>query len=430
MKLIERPAYIKELISCMGDGLVKVVTGIRRCGKTYLLFELFRRHLLSVDVPEDHVIAVRLDTEEHAALRDPHALYEYVLSRIVDNNLHFVLIDEIQQSISDGEFRSIGRVEPRIYGVLNSFLARPNLDVYVTGSNSRFLSSDVMTQFRGRGTPVRVHPLSFSEYARASGSNPREAWDDYLVYGGMPYLVGRDDPRARERYLEGLFDGTYRRDIVERYQIRKTAEMDDLVRLVASNVGSPTSPERITATLNRGLGSSISNDTVIRYLGYLGESFVVDEVREAGAHGRDIVRSLKKYYFEDVGIRNGCLRFTHNESGHLMENVVYNELRVRGYDVGIGVVRARERVGGKQRRRSYECDFVASRGSGRAYVQCCWSVADAATLERELRPLLLIRDSFPKVIVVGDRRMRQTDESGVLVIGAIDFLLDPNSLGL
>lgn len=430
MKLIDRPYYLHELIACMGDGLVKVITGIRRCGKTYLLFELFRTYLLSNGVPEDHVIAVRLDTEEHVSFRNPHALYEFILARIVDDAPYYVLIDEIQQAISDEEFRSIGYAEPRIYGVLNSFLARPNLDIYVTGSNSRFLSSDVMTQFRGRGTAVRIHPLSFAEYVRASGSDPRDAWDDYLLYGGMPYLVGRKDPRVKERYLEDLFDGTYRRDIVERYRIRKTAEMDDLVRFIASNIGNPTSPERITAALNQGLGSSISNDSVLKYLGYLSESFVIDEIREARARGSEIIRSPKKYYFEDVGVRNGCVRFMQNEPGHLLENVIYNELMVRGYDAGIGIVRTREQVGGERRRRVHECDFIASRGSERSYIQSCWSIADAATLERERQSLVRIHDSFPKIIIVGDRRIRQMDEDGILVIGVIDFLLEPHSLEL
>ena len=429
MKLIERPTYLRALASHMNDGLVKVVTGLRRCGKTYLLFELFKKHLHSEGVPEDHVISIRLDTEEFARLRDPHELYEYVLARVADDETYYVLIDEVQNAISDEEFRNIPIIEPRVYGVLNGFLSRSNLDVYVTGSNSRFLSSDVMTQFRGRGASIRMHPLSFAEYLSAVGADPRDAWDAYLLYGGMPYLAERDDPQLKERYLEDLFDGTYRKDIVERYKIRKTAEMDDLVRFIASNIGNPTNPERITKAFTQATGSSISNDTVLKFLGYLGESFVVDEIREAGAHGREIIRSPRKYYFEDVGVRNGCLRFTHNESGHVMENVIYNELRIRGYDVGIGVIRTRERVDGEMHRARLECDFVAQRGGERAYVQSCWSIGDTATLEREKRALRHIRDSFPKFIVVGDRRMRQVDEDGIAIIGAIDFMLGEGTMG-
>lgn len=427
MPLVARPHYLEELVRSIGDGRVKVVTGIRRCGKTVLVFDQFREHLRASGVDDAHVIEVRLDLRENAPLRDPDRLYDFVLGRIVDDAVHYVLIDEVQEAISPAEFLDIRYGRPALYGVMNGLLARGNLEVFVTGSNSRFLSSDIMTEFRDRGTEVRVHPFSFAEFASAREGDPRDLLDDYLVYGGLPTAVLEPDEGRRRRYLHRLFDSTYRRDIVQRYDIKRTAEMDALARFLASNVGSLTSVQSVASTLAKD-GSPLSGTTVADYLGHLSESFIVDAVRQRELRGRELLRPKAKYYFEDLGLRNALLDFPLPERGHLLENVVYGELSLRGYEVGVGRVSVRESVGGERRRTSYECDFVAGTADSRLYVQCAWSIDGDGQYEREVRPFRAIRDSWPKVLVVGDRRGRFTDADGIVVIGAIDFLLDPSLL--
>ncbi len=403
---------------------MKVITGIRRCGKTYLLFNLFRDRLRKEGVDASHVIEIRLDRMRDLELRDPKLLYAYVMEHVIDDGLHYVLIDEVQEAISTDEFKDLAHRRPALYAALNDFLAEENLDVFVTGSNSRFLSSDVMTEFRDRGTEVRLHPLTFSEFAGASNADPRDLLELYLEYGGMPRAVLMNDVHEKRAYLEGLFEGTYKRDIIERYGIRKGAEMDALMSFVASNIGNLASARNIVSDLRNEMGSDISPTTVIAYLQYLSESFVVNAVRLDSLQGREVLRPRHKYYFEDVGLRNARLEFTQTNRSQLLENVVYNELIARRFNVHVGRLKIWDTTDSKPRYKDIECDFVARRGDERFYVQVAWSIEDTAVEQREKRPLLAIRDANPKVVIVGDRRGRARDRNGILIVGAIDFLTE------
>ena len=422
MPIVERPRYLNELIAAMEDGQTKVVTGIRRCGKTFLLFHIFREYLRSRGVDDAHVVEIRLDEPDHRELRDPDLLYHYVLNRIVDDRIHYVLIDEIQQAISAEEFRAINIARPFVYDVLNGFLNRGNLDVYVSGSNSRFLSTDILTEFRGRGEEIRLHPFSFEEVASLHEESPAELLDEYLCYGGMPDAVLNPDTRKRRRYLGALFDATYSADIIERYGIRRPAEMDALARYLASNVGNLTSAANITRGL-KAAGSNISPMTTIEYLRDLSESFIVDAVPQAELAGKEILNPSLKYYFEDVGLRNAVLDFPRLDRVRLAENVVYNELSVRGYGVRVGRVTVRAMRQGKREYQRHECDFVADGAQSRMYVQVVWSLEGEGVYEREMRALQEIDDAYPKVIIVADQRGRSVEPNGVLVLGLIDFLL-------
>ena len=441
MPVIPREQALQRLARHERNGMVKVVTGLRRCGKTFLLFEIFRSHLLGRDVPPDHVIGVRLDLEDDAELRDPHRLYEHVLGEVKDDAPYYVLIDEIQNAISPDEFRDLAYSSPRIYAVLNSFLARPNLDVYVTGSNSRFLSSDVLTEFRGRGTQVPLRPLTFSEYVEArsvaiegvasspAGGDasvaPEPSLADYLAYGGMPLSVLEPNVQERREYLRSLLSNTYRKDIIERYRITKIAEMDALITYLASTVGSITSGRNVARDLKSRMGSELSVGTALGYLKHLSESFLIDAVPQRALRGRALLEPRFKHYFEDVGLRNAQLAFSSPDRGHVFENVVYNELVARGFEVGVGRVIIRE--GKASVRRELECDFVAEdAANGRRYIQVAWTLEGDGVEEREKRPLKAIRDAHPKLLVVGDLRGTYRDDDGIVTIGAEDFLLAPD----
>ncbi len=403
---------------------MKVITGIRRCGKTYLLFNLFRNRLRKEGVDASHIIEIRLDRMRDLELRDPKRLYANVMEHVIDDEQYYVLIDEVQEAISADEFKHLVQRRPMIYAALNDFLAEENLDVFVTGSNSRFLSSDVMTEFRDRGTEVRLHPLTFSEFAGTSHEDPRDLLETYLEYGGMPRAVVMSDANEKRDYLEGLFEGTYKRDIIERYGIRKGAEMDALMSFVASNIGNLTSARNIASDLRNEMGSDISPTTVIAYLQCLSESFIVDAVPLDSLQGRELLRPRYKYYFEDVGLRNARLGFTQANRSQLLENVIYNELVARRFDVRVGRLRIWDTTGAKPCYKDIECDFVARRSDERFYIQVAWSIEDPAVEQREKRPLLALRDGNPKIVVVGDRRGRARDRNGILVIGAIDFLTE------
>lgn len=407
---IPRDSYLGKLVARKHNGLVKVVTGVRRCGKSYLLFDIFRRHLLESGVAEGDIIAIHLDDRASRALRDPDACDAYVRSR-AGGGRRYVLIDEVQMM-------------PGFEDVLNGFLHVEGLDVYVTGSNSRFLSSDVITEFRGRGDEVRVHPLTFSEYYAAAGGDWDDAWGDYLAFGGMPHVLSLPSDRDRASYLVGLFRETYLRDIVERNGVRQESELEDLVRVIASSVGSLTNPRKIARTFESAGASRLSEPTVRAYLRYLEESFLVSRAMRYDVRGRRYISTPCKYYFEDVGLRNACLSFRQQEPTHLMENVVYNELVARGYQVDVGVVELSE----AGRRKKVEIDFVANEGSRRYYVQSAFALPDAQKRAQEERPLLGTEDSFRKVIVVGGSAKPSFDERGVLTMGVKQFLLDPESL--
>ena len=425
---IRRDRYLNRLIDRMHNGMVKVVTGIRRCGKTYLLFNLFGDYLRSEGVDDEHIIEVALDVEENASLRDPAALYAHLRSKIASGReQYYVFLDEVQYAISREELKNLD-VPPRLYGVLNGLLRMRNVDVYVTGSNSKLLSRDVMTEFRGRGDEVRVRPLSFSEFMQGFEGDRYQGWAEYTVYGGMPLVPSMRTDEQKARYLERLFEETYLKDVVERYEIRKRDELDDLVNVLASGIGTLTNPSKLENTFKSVLHSKISSNTISSYIGYLEDAFVIEEARRYDVKGRGYIGSPLKYYFEDVGLRNARLGFRQVEESHIMENVVYNELRARGYSVDVGVVEKRAREEGRDVRRQLEVDFVANRGSDRAYIQSALEMRTPEKAAQEKASLLGINDSFKKVVLVRDVVKPLRDERGVVTMSVFDFLLDEHSL--
>lgn len=426
---IKRDTYLSRLIDRMDNGMIKVITGIRRCGKTYLLFTLFREHLRSIGIANEHIIEIALDTEEHAALRDPSALSEYINMYIHDASAtYYVLLDEVQYAISDAERK--GSEPPRIYGVLNGLLRKGNIDIYVTGSNSNLLSSDVLTQFRGRGDEVRVRPLSFAEFMQAYDGDVYHGWAEYVVYGGMPLTLTMRTDEQKTAYLENLFAETYLKDIIAHNNIRKSQELEQLIDVLASNIGALTNPPKLQATFKSALKSSISTNTLTSYLGFLQEAFLIEEAKRYDVKGRKYIGSPVKYYFEDIGLRNARLGFRQVEETHIMENIVYNELRMRGYSVDVGVVEVRTMKDGQSKRKQLEVDFVANLGSKRYYIQSALGIPTEEKAQQEKASLLNLDDSFAKIVLVRDVVKPLRDEHGILTMSVLDFLLDPNSLNV
>lgn len=390
---VKRDIYLERLVNRMHNGMVKVVTGVRRCGKSYLLFTIFDNYLRQSGVEDDQIIAVPLDMLEYSDLRNPFALSEYLNSRLTSKTRqYYVFIDEVQYAIEGEEVR--GGTPPRIYDVLNSLLRRQNVDVYVTGSNSRFLSSDIMTEFRGRGDEVRVHPLSFAEFMQVFDGDRYQGWSEYTLYGGMPLVASMRFEDQKVRYLENLFAETYMKDIIARNKLRKTQGFEQLTDVVASSIGSLTSPSKLEATFKSVTHSSVSANTIALYLGYLEEAFLIEEAQRFDVKGRKYIGSPKKYYFEDVGLRNARLSFRQVEETHLMENILYNELRIRGYSVDVGVVEERRVEGGKEKRSRLEVDFVANLGSQRFYIQSALHLPDEQKMRQEKASLERIDDSL------------------------------------
>ena len=425
---IERPRYLDALKARMGNGMVKVITGLRRVGKSFLVFEIFRDFLLESGVDGGRIVALALDDLENERYRDPRELYRYVLDRIGDDaGPYYVLLDEVQYAISESELRDKDN-PPALYGVLNGLMRRRNVDVYVTGSNSKLLSRDVMTEFRGRGDEVHVFPLSFAEFLAACPLERSEAWERYVAYGGLPLAATMADDAQRARYLEGLFEEVYLTDVVSRNRVEKTQELEDLVDVLASGIGSLTNPSKIASTFESVLRSRIDAKTVKNYIGYLEEAFLVCEATRYDVRGRRYIGTPKKYYFEDVGLRNARLGFRQVEPTHIMENVLFNELRMRGYSVDVGVVERREASGGRDRRVKREVDFVANLGSRRYYVQSAYRMETPEKAAQEKASLLGIGDSFKKIVVVRDPVVPLMDGDGILTMGLFDFLLDPDSL--
>lgn len=425
---IRRDIYLEKLVNRMHNGMVKVITGIRRCGKTYLLFNLFGDYLRNEEgVDEVHIIEIALDDEENAKLRDVSTLNAYLKSRIANKGeQYYVLLDEVQYAISDEELKS--GEPPRLYGVLNGLLRMHNVDVYVTGSNSKLLSSDVMTQFRGRGDEVRVRPLSFAEFMQGFDGDKYEGWAEYVMYGGMPLVLSMRTDEQKARYLERLFAETYLKDVIARNRIAKTQELEQLVDVLASSIGALTNPPKIEATFKSVLKSKISANTISSYIGFLEESFLVEEAQRYDVKGRKYIGSPKKYYFEDMGLRNARLSFRQVEQTHIMENVIYNELRSRGFSVDVGSVEKARREQGKVVRKQLEVDFVANLGSRRYYVQSALHLPDQEKERQEKASLMEIPDSFKKIVLVRDVIRPVYDEHGILTMSVYDFLLDHNSL--
>lgn len=413
MKEIKRDVYLNKLISRKENGLIKIITGIRRCGKSYLLDPLFKNSLLESGVKPDHIIKLELDKEENAKYRDSHELNEYIKSQIKDKDMYYILLDEIQ--MVEG-FES----------VLNSFLYERNLDVYVTGSNSKFLSSDIITEFRGRGDEIKVFPLSFAEYVEAFKGDKQDAWNEYVLYGGLPLILSKKTDEEKSKYLKDLFDQTYIKDIIERNSIQRVDILDSIINMLASSVGSLTNPKKIYDTFVSNGEKEISSNTVNSYIKYIEDSFIVNKSDRYDVKGKKYIQTPQKYYFSDIGLRNARLNFRQQEENHIMENIIYNELLLRGYNVDVGVVELRE---GNQRKQ-LEVDFVCNLGNKRYYVQSALNLDTREKTIQEERPLMNINDNFKKIIIVKDTMKHWITEEGILVIGIQEFLLDKNSLDL
>ena len=428
--VIRRDRYLERLISKQNNGMIKVITGIRRSGKSYLLFNLFYDHLLASGTPEDNIICIALDDVENEAYRDPYRLYSYIKERVQDNReQYYVLIDEAQYAISKEEMKNPD--EPiRLYGVLNSLLRKSNVDVYITGSNSKLLSSDVMTEFRGRGDEIHISPLSFSEFYPASGQEKSDAWRDYLYYGGLPHILAESGGEAKSRYLEKLNKEIYLRDMCERYGIRDEESMLILMKVIASAIGSLSNPQKISDTFRSSGNKVITMPTISSYLKYLQESFVVEKAERYDIKGRKHISTPSKYYYSDLGLRNALLNFRQFEETHLMENAIYNELIYRGYSVDVGVVETRVDEGGKKVRKQLAVDFVVNQFNKRYYIQSAFLISDREKVEQEQAPLVKIPDSFKKIVVVGNNTPIWRNVEGITFMGIYDFLLNENSLDL
>lgn len=413
---IQRDFYLDRLIAGRENRLIKIITGIRRCGKSYLLFNLFHEWLNANGIDDNHIIEVALDDRSNKALRDPDALLDYLKSRITDKSLHYILLDEIQ-------------IVPEFTDVLNSLLHIRNADVYVTGSNSHFLSTDVATEFRGRGDEIRLHPLSFAEFCRGFQGDRNKAWKDYYTYGGLPLILSLDTGQKKADYLTNLYQSVYLVDILERHKIKNRAEFDELVKIMASSVGSPCNPTKLSNTFKSVKKVEIHHNTISKYLSFLSDAFVLERSVRYDIKGKKYINTLGKYYFSDLGIRNALLGFRQQEENHIMENIIYNELRIRGFHVDVGTVEERTTdKNNKTIRRQYEVDFVANQGSKRYYIQSAFTLPDEAKVRQETASLTRIDDSFKKIIVVKDDIMPKRDENGIVTIGIMDFLLHPDSL--
>lgn len=413
---IKRERYLNKLIDRMHNGMIKVVTGIRRSGKSYLVFKIFHDYLISQGIENSHIIKIELDMLENEQFRDPYVILKYIKEKIVDDELYYILLDEIQ-------------LLDRFEEVLNSLLHISNVDVYVTGSNSKFLSKDIITEFRGRGDEVHVYPLSFSEFMQAYEGNMYEGLSSYMVYGGLPLTATMNDDEQKSRYLTQLFETTYIKDIVERYHIEKVEELNLLINTLASAIGSLTNPSKIEATFKSNIQSEISGNTIRQYIEYLKDAYVIREANRYDVKGRKYIGTPLKYYFEDLGLRNARLGFRQNEETHLMENLIYNELLYRGYSVDVGVVEKREKINdGRTKRMHLEIDFVANMGSRRYYIQSAFSIPDDIKRRQEKALLMNIKDSFKKIIIVKDIIKPWHDEDGIITMSIYDFLLNENSL--
>ena len=423
---IQRDSYLKQLISYRFDGLVKVITGIRRCGKSYLLKKLYRDYLLNHQVKEEQIIIIELDLAKDIPFRNPLHLSSFVREKLSGTTEeHYLFIDEIQMSDEvPNPYNPEGK-KISFYDALNDLRSIPNLDVYVTGSNSKMLSSDILTEFRGRSDEIRVHPLSFSEYYSAVGGDKNEAFDDYAFYGGMPLILSRPNELAKMNYLKSLFSEVYIKDIVERKKIERQDILEQILDLLCSSIGSLTNPAKLANTLQSKQGISVSPNTIRAYIGHLEDAFLFSESKRYDVKGKAYFDSPNKYYSEDIGLRNARIGFRQQEMTHIMENILYNELMVRQFSVDVGVVYAREKnEKGNSVRTAREIDFVVHSGGKRTYIQSAYAMPTEEKTEIELRPFSLTGDSFPKVLVRRDIGKRWYDDYGVLHINLIDFLLD------
>ena len=415
---IKRDRYLNLLISKKHNGLIKVITGMRRCGKSYLLFTLFKDYLLSEGIEKSHIIEIAFDAYENKQYRDPDVLYPYLKEKIKDDGMYYVLLDEVQLL---GEFEAI----------LNSLTRMKNVDVYVTGSNARFLSKDVITEFRGRGDEVHMYPLSFAEFMSVYPGAKQDGWNEYMLYGGLPLVLSVTAPDQKIAFLKSLFEETYISDIVGRHNIRNKAELEELLNILSSAIGSLTNPEKLAATFRSVKNKKISSNTIKKYIDYLCDSFLIDSAVRYDVKGKKYIDTPVKYYFTDMGLRNARLNFRQLEETHSMENIIFNELKIRGFNVDVGVIMQYDtNEKGNSIRKQLEIDFVCNKGSKRYYIQSAYAIPDQAKMEQEQRSLMRTGDFFKRIIITKDTPAPHYNENGVLIMSIYDFLLNENSLDI
>ena len=413
---IQRNYYLEQLKIRKDNGMIKVITGIRRCGKSYLLFVLFKKYLLETGIEQDHIIEIALDGIESEELRAPQKCYDYIKASVKDNKKYYLLLDEVQ-------------FMPRFEEVLNSLLRMDNIDVYVTGSNSKFLSSDIVTEFRGRGDEIRIYPLSFAEFYSVYDGEYDDAWNDYMIYGGLPQVAQFRDERQKAEYLKSIFANVYLKDVVERNRIQNVDEIGTLVDVLASAIGALTNPTKIANTFATERGSSYTNKTISNHIDYLAEAFLISKANRYDIKGRKYIGANLKYYFVDLGLRNARLNFRQQEPTHIMENVVYNELLVRGYNVDVGIVEVMEKNNeGKRIHKQLEVDFVVNQGSQRYYIQVAYDMTSEEKQKQEFHSFRNIPDSFKKIVIVNGTAKPWRNEEGFVIMGMKYFLLNSDSL--
>ena len=412
---INRDYYLNKLVSAKNDGLIKVVTGIRRCGKSYLLNNIFYEYLLMDGVNENHIIKVALDDSDNEELLNPKNLSKYIKDKIIDKDIYYVILDEIQ-------------LVENFEGVLNGLLRINNIDIYVTGSNSKFLSTDIITEFRGRGEEIRMYPLSYYEFMSIYKGDKLDGWVEYITYGGLPLVVTMSNDERKMNYLKEQQKNVYINDVVERNNIKNDSELITLVEIISSSIGSLSNPKKLSDTFKSNAGVDISPKTISSYLKYLEEAFLIEKSERYDVKGKKYMSTPYKFYFSDIGLRNSFINFRQYEETHIMENVIYLELKRREYNVDVGVVELKERKENEFTYKQLEIDFIANKGNNKIYIQSAFTMPTAEKKEQEERSLLKINDSFKKIIIVKDYIKRIRDDNGIIVMSVFDFLLDPNSL--
>ena len=424
--IIKRDEYLKRIIDRKENGLIKVITGIRRCGKSFLLFNLFYDYLIQSGVKEEQIIRIALDDNTFEKYRDSDELSKYIRGKIVNSDMYYILIDEVQYAITKDELKNPENI--RLYNVLNGLMRLRNVDIYVTGSNSKMLTKDVLTAFRGRGDEIKIYPISFKEFYSLEGGDKSDAYEEYALYGGMPLVLSKKNDVEKMRYLQNLFTEVYFKDIEERYDIEMPDVLSELTDDLCSSVGSLTNASKIANTLQSVKNIKVSSTTISRYLNYLIESFLFSNAKRYDVKGKKYFEYPSKYYCTDIGLRNARLNFRQQEETHIMENIIYNELLCREYSVDVGVVEIVETNAGERTKKQCEIDFVVNKGSKKYYIQSALNVSDASKLETELRPLKNTKDFFKKIIVSKTSMRHWTDDDGILHVGLYEFLLNENSL--
>lgn len=412
---IKRDYYLKKLIEAKNDGLIKTVTGLRRCGKSYLLNTIFYNYLIEEGVKEDHIIKVALDDTDNEELLNPKNLSKYVKEKIIDKDTYYVILDEIQ-------------LVENFEGVLNGLLRINNIDIYVTGSNSKFLSSDIITEFRGRGEDIKIYPLSYYEFMSVYEGDKFDGWLEYITYGGLPLVVSMNTDERKASYLKAQQKNVYINDVIERNDIKNDAELVSLVEIISSSIGSLSNPKKLSDTFKSTAGLNIDPKTISLYLKYLEEAFLIEKTERYDVKGKKYMSTPYKFYFSDLGIRNSFINFRQPEETHIMENVIYLELKRRGYNVDVGVIELKERTEKEYAYKQLEVDFIANKGNNKIYIQSAFSMPTEEKLNQEERPLLKINDAFKKIIIVKDYIKRTRNENGIITMSIFDFLLDPDSL--